>query len=78
MLKQCSPSVRSKGGPASGRSKTKEIACTGHWLCPVVILEDLDLSGIDWTLGGSVRSLPPERLVSRYRAASGLFPVFCF
>ena len=29
MLKQCSPSVRSDGGSASGRSKMKETACTG-------------------------------------------------
>ena len=35
----------------------------------------MDLTGIDRTLGGSVRSLPLERPVSRYRAASGLFPV---
>ena len=42
---------------------------------PVAIPGDLDLSGIDRTLGGSVRSLPPERPVSRYRAASGFFPV---
>ena len=40
-----------------------------------MIPEDLYLSGIDRTLGGSVRSLPPERLVSRYHAASGFFPV---
>ena len=40
---------------------------TGLWLHPVgvhrtrlvMIPEDLDLSGIDRTLGGSVRSLPP-------------------
>ena len=65
MLKQCSPSVRSEGDPVSGRSKTKETACTGLWLrpvywdrtCLVVILGVLDLSGIDRTLGGSVRSL---------------------
>jgi len=30
---------------------------------------ELDVSGIDWTLGGSVRSLPPERLVNRNCAA---------
>ena len=71
-LKQCSPSVRSDGGSASGRSKMKETACTGLWLhpvgvhqtCPVAIPGDLDLSGIDRTLGGSVRSLPPEHPVS--------------
>jgi hypothetical protein len=67
----------------SGRSTWRERQLTGLWLrpvmdhrtCPVVILEKLDLFGIDRTLGGSVRSLPTERLVSRYRAASGLFPV---
>ena len=46
-----------------------------HRMRPVAIPGDLDLSGIDGTLGGSVRSLPPERPVSRNRAASGLFPV---
>ena len=62
MLKQCSPNVRSDGASASGRSKTKETACTGlwlrpvgvHWTRPVAIPGDLDLSGIDRTLGGSV------------------------
>ena len=57
---------------------------TGLWLCPisvyrtcpVMIPEELDLSGIDRTLGGSVWSLPPERPVSGSRAASGL--LFCF
>ena len=76
MLKQCLPSVRSDGGSASGRSKTKETTCTELWLRPVgvhrtrlvVILGDLDLSRIDQTLGGSVRSLPPERPVNRNRA----------
>ena len=71
-LKQCSPSVRSDGDPTSGRSKTMMAACTRLWLCPVgvhrthpvVIPGDLDLSGIDQTLGGSVWSLPPERPVS--------------
>ena len=56
---------------------------TRLWLCPVgvhrtrlvMILEDLGLSGIDRTLGGSLRSLPLERPVSRYHAASGFFPV---
>ena len=38
-----------------------------------MILEELDLSGINRTLGGSVRSLPPERPVSGSRAALGLF-----
>ena len=44
-----------------------------HRTRPVVIPEDLDLSGIDQTLGGSVRSLPPERPVSSFRVALGLF-----
>ena len=81
MLKQCSPSIRSEGDPASGRSKTKETACTGLWLRPVswdrtrpvVIPGDLDLSGIDQTLGGSVWSLPSERPVNRKRAGPGFF-----
>jgi hypothetical protein len=46
-----------------------------HRTCPVPIPEELDLSGIDRTLGGSVRSLPPERPVSGSRAVSGLFSV---
>ena len=86
MLKQCSPSIRSDGDLASGRSKTRKTACTGLWLRPVrdhrtrpvAIPEDLDLSGIDRMLGGSVRSLPPERPVSRFRAASELFLHFLF
>jgi len=40
-----------------------------HRTRPVAISEDLDLSGIDRTLGGSVRSLPPERPVSGSRAS---------
>ena len=63
----------------SGRSKTKETACTELWLRPVgvhqtrpvVIPEDLDLSGIDRTLGGSVWLLPPERPVNREHADLG-------
>ena len=46
-----------------------------HRTRPVPIPEDLDLSGIDRTLRGSVRSLPPERPVSGSRAALGLFLV---
>ena len=49
-----------------------------HRTRPVAIPEDLDLSGIDRTLGGSVRSLPPERPVSGSRATSGLFSPFPF
>ena len=78
MLRLC---VRSGGDPASGRSKEEQADLTGpclrpvmdHRTRPVPIPEELDLSGIDRTLGGSVRSLPPERSVSRSRAASGLF-----
>ena len=43
---------------------------------PVSILKELDLSGIDRTLGGSIRSLPPERPVNGERAVSDLFPYF--
>ena len=83
MLRLC---VRSGRDPASGRLKKKQAELTGpclrpvmdHRTRPVVIPEELDLSGIDRTLGGSVRSLPPERPVSRYRAASELFPIFLF
>ena len=73
-------------GSASGRSKEDQVVLTGpclrpvmdHRTRPVLIPEDLDLSGIDRTLGGSVRSLPLERPVSRFRAASGLLSSFPF
>ena len=73
-------------GSASGRSKEGQVVLTGpclrpvmvHRTRPVPIPEDLDLSGIDRTLGGSVRSLPPERPVSGSRAASGLLSPFPF
>ena len=69
-------SVRSNDVPASGRAKTIETGWTELWLRPVscdrtrqvVIPGVLDISGIDRTLGGSVRSLPQERLVNRKRA----------
>jgi len=56
---------------------------TGLWLrpvsCdrtrPVVTRGDLDLSGVDRTLGGSVWLLPPERSVNRNRTGSELFSV---
>ena len=56
--------------------KKAKAVLTGLWLCPVgvhrthsvTIPEELDLSGIDRMLGGSVRSLPPERPVNRKRA----------
>ena len=41
----------------------------------VPVLEELDLSGIDRTLGGSVRLLPPERPVSGSRVFLGFFSV---
>ena len=76
-------SVRSNGIPAFGRVKMMEIGWTRLWLrlvnCdrmhPVVTQEVLDLSGVDRTLGGSVRSLPPKRPVSRSHVVSGLFCV---
>ena len=85
-MKQCFPSVRSDGDSASGRSKMIKAACTGLWLrpvgvhrmCPVTILGVLDLTRIDRTLGGSVRSLPPEHPVSRKRAVSGPFSCLLF
>ena len=66
-------SVRSDGVPASDRVKEKKAGSTGVWLRPVswdrtrpvTIPGVLCLSGIDRTLGGSVRSLPPERPVNR-------------
>ena len=80
-LKQCFPSVRSVGSSASGRARRRQGKVTKIWLHPVgvhrtrpvAIPKELDLSGIDRTLGGSVRSLPPERPVSRKHAAYGLF-----
>ena len=76
-------SVRSEDVSASGRVKKTKAKLTGLSLRPVgvhrtrlvVIPEELDLSRIDQTLGGSVRSLPPERPVSGSRAASGLFSI---
>ena len=75
--------MRLDGVPASSHAKEKKIGSIGLWLRPVswdrtrpvVILGVLDLSGIDRTLGGSVRSLPLERPVSRKRADYELFPV---
>ena len=43
-----------------------------------MILGVLDLSGIDQTLGGSVRLLPLERPVSRNRVGLGLLLRFLF
>ena len=69
-------SVRSDGVPTSDRAKTMETGWTGLWLRPVscdrtrpiVAPGGLDLSGVYRTLGGSVRSLPPERPINRNRA----------
>ena len=79
-------SVRSDGVPVSGQAKTMKTGSTGLWLCSVsgdrtrsvVTLGDLDLSGVDWTLGGSVRSLPPEHPVNRSHAGFQLLSRFLF
>ena len=76
-------SVWSEDVSTSGRVKKTTARLTRLWLRPVgvhrtrpvMIPEELDLSGIDRTLGGSVRSLPPEHPVSGSRAFSGLFSV---
>ena len=68
---------------ASSRSKCAQVVLTGpclrpvmdHRTHPVPIPEEVDLSGIDRTLGGSVRLLPPERPVIGSHASSGLFSV---
>ena len=86
MLKQCSSSVQSEGDPASGQKKMMSTGSTRLWLRPVGVHRThpvaipgvLDLTGIDRTLGGSVRSLPPEHPVSRNRAGSGFFLCFLF
>ena len=70
--------VWSEDVSASGRVKKTKAKLSGLWLCPVMIPEELDLSRIDRMLGGSVRSLPPERPVSGMRAVSGLFSWFLF
>ena len=83
MMRLC---VRSGRDPASSRLKKKSAVLTGPCLRPVMdhrtrlvpIPEELDLSEIDRTLGGSVRSLPPEHPVSGSRAVSGLFFHFLF
>ena len=85
-LKQCSSCVRSDGGPTSSQAKKVYTGSTELWLCPVkgnrtlpvVTWGDLDLSVVDRTLGGSVRSLPPERPVSRNHARSELSILFPF
>ena len=71
---------------ASGHVEKMKAVLTGLWLClvgvhrtrPIMILEELDLSGIDRTLGGSVRSLPPERPVNRNHADYKLFLYLLF
>ena len=86
MLKLSFPSVRSDGDPAFGQAKKTKSGSTGLWLRPisgdrtrpVAILGVLDLSRIDRTLGGSVRSLPPKRPVNRKHAFLGLLLRFLF
>ena len=76
--------IRSGRDPASGRLKENQAELTepclrpvmDHRTRPVAIPEGLDLSGIDRTLGDSVRSLPPVRPVNGERAVSELFPYF--
>ena len=76
--------VQSGRDPAFGRLKEEQAVLTGpclrpimdHWTHPVLIPEELDLSRIDQTLGGSVRSLPPERPISRNSVEADLFPHF--
>ena len=72
---------------ASGRLEKNQAKLTKLWLRPVgvhrtrtvAIPEELDLSGIDRTLGGSVRTLGgPERPVNRNHAVSDLFSRFLF
>ena len=64
--------VRSKGDPASGQAKKMKTESIGLWLRlvsrdrtrPVETWEVLDLSVVDRTTGGSVRSLPLEHPIS--------------
>ena len=78
--------VRSEVVSASGRLEKNQVVLTGLWLRPVgvhpmrpvAIPEELDLTGIDRTLGRSVRLLPLERPVSKKRAVLGLFICFLF
>ena len=77
-------SFRSDGVPTSDRAKTMKTGSIGLWVHsvngdrtrPVTTPEDLDLSGVDRTLGGSVWSLPPVRLVSRNRLDLILLSLF--
>ena len=79
-------SVRSDGGSASDQTKAIKAVRTELWLRPigvhrtrpVAIPGVLDLSEIDRTLGDSVRSLPPERSISRNRAGFQLLSHFLF
>ena len=85
-LKQFFPCVRLDDVPMSDQAKKTKTGSIGLWLRPVswdrmrpiVTQEDLDLSGVDRTLGGSVRSLPLERPVSSNRAGSELSVPFPF
>ena len=79
-------SVWLEGVSASDCVKKTKAKLIGLWLRPVgvhrtrpvTIPEELDLSGIDQTLGGSVQSLPPERPVSRNCVFSRLLIRFLF
>jgi len=85
-LELCSPCVRSEDDRASGQAKETKTGSTGLWLRsvsydrtrPVMTRGVLDLSGVDRTLGGSVRSLSPECPVSRNREGSELSVSFPF
>ena len=78
--------VRSGRDPTSSCLKENQARLTGPCLCPVMdhrmrpvaIPEELDLSRIDRTLGGSVQSLPPERPVSRNHARLRFLSPFPF
>ena len=56
--------VRSSEEDENRIDRTLVASCQLGSTRPVATPGDLDLSGVDRTLGGSVRSLPPERSVS--------------
>ena len=78
--------VRSEVVSASGRLEKNQAVLTELWLRPVGVHRTrpvaipgvLDLTGIDQTLGGSVRSLPLERPINRSHADYDLFSPFPF
>ena len=81
MTGRCACASGQEGISASDRLKKEQAVLTrpclrpvmDHRTRPVTIPEDLDLSGIDRTLGGSVQSLPPERPVNGEHVFLGLF-----